>query len=76
MFAKAYEIVSKFTHPVIISVRFYDKTVECLHIPVQSGHGFRSKLATDSGRKWPPIPVDSDHFFSFSGIWKRRSDAG
>lgn len=28
MFSKAYEIASKFTHPVIVSMRFYDKTVE------------------------------------------------
>jgi hypothetical protein len=28
MFSKAYEIASKFTHPVIVSIRFFDKTVE------------------------------------------------
>lgn len=28
MFSKAYEIASKFTHPVIVSMRFFDKTVE------------------------------------------------
>ena len=29
MFANAYKIVKHFTHPVIISRRFFDKTVEC-----------------------------------------------
>ena len=28
MFSKAYEIASKFTHPVIVSMRFFDKKVE------------------------------------------------
>lgn len=28
MFSIAYEIASKFTHPVIVSIRFFDKTVE------------------------------------------------
>jgi len=39
-----------------------------LHIPAQSGHRVRFKLATDSGRKWPPVPIDSGHFFPLSGI--------
>ena len=30
MFAKAYEIASQFTHPVIQSLRFYDKTTDCV----------------------------------------------
>ena len=30
MFAKAYNIASQFTHPVIVSLRFFDKTVDCL----------------------------------------------
>ncbi|MEI7590886.1 MAG: trypsin-like peptidase domain-containing protein, partial [Deltaproteobacteria bacterium] len=30
MFARAYEITSKFTHPVIASMKFFDGTVECL----------------------------------------------
>jgi len=29
MFAKAYEIASCFTRPIIISLRFYDKSIEC-----------------------------------------------
>ena len=29
MFAKAYKIASSFTQPVIISSRFFDKTVDC-----------------------------------------------
>lgn len=29
MFAKAYEIASKFTHPVVISMRLYNKKVSC-----------------------------------------------
>ena len=28
MFAIAYELVSKFTHPVLISIRYFDGTVE------------------------------------------------
>lgn len=30
MFKEAYEIASQFTHPVIVSMRFFDKTVECI----------------------------------------------
>jgi len=30
MFANAYKLASSFTHPVIISLRFFDKTVECI----------------------------------------------
>jgi hypothetical protein len=29
MFVKAYEIAAAFTHPVIVSVRFFDDTVQC-----------------------------------------------
>jgi len=29
MFAIAYKVVSSFTHPVVISTRFFDKSVEC-----------------------------------------------
>lgn len=29
MFSKAYELASNFTNPVIVSIRFYDKKVEC-----------------------------------------------
>ena len=29
MFAKAYKLASCFTQPIIISTRFFDKTVEC-----------------------------------------------
>jgi hypothetical protein len=28
MFKKAYEIASQYTHPVILSMKFYDNTVE------------------------------------------------
>jgi len=28
MFSKAYELARQYTHPVIVSMRFYDKTVE------------------------------------------------
>ena len=28
MFSKAYELASQYTHPVIVSMRFFDKTVE------------------------------------------------
>lgn len=30
MFAKAYEIATNFTRPIIVSVRFYDKSVKCI----------------------------------------------
>lgn len=31
MFAKAYEIAASFTRPIIISMRFYDNSVECIN---------------------------------------------
>ncbi|MFT3895019.1 MAG: hypothetical protein QM730_25620 [Anaerolineales bacterium] len=31
MFAKAYEIASHFTHPVVFSMRFFDGNVECVN---------------------------------------------
>lgn len=31
MFAKAYEIASQFTHPVVFSMRFFDGSVECVN---------------------------------------------
>jgi len=32
-----------------------------LHIPADSGHRFRTKAATHSGRRRPLIPDDSGH---------------
>jgi hypothetical protein len=29
MFAKAYDIATKFTHPLVVTMRFFDKTLDC-----------------------------------------------
>lgn len=48
-----------------------------LSIPTESGHRFRTKVATDSDAKWPPVPNQSGQRFRCPGHSGREArDAG
>ena len=61
----------------IVSVYAKLKGIELLSIPTESGHRFRTKVATDSDAKWPPVPNQSGQRFRCPGHSGREArDAG